>query len=219
MISPPGRGIHEFKSVRELLEAFRDFIKGHKSLVQEGNILHHDISVNNLIITDAEDENDPKGMLIDLDLAQELDKGPSGARHRTGTMEFMAVEVLNGRVTQTYRHDLESFFYVFLWVVIGSGQKGLPRNSNLRSWYTGTYNHIAATKRGHMTQFDDITSEFPSEFEDEKELAKELRDILFGTGMLFVGTYDGDKERNKMYDGMINAFNKAIENNREKLGG
>lgn len=205
--------------MRELLEVFRDSIKGHKSLVQEGNILHRDISVNNLIITDAEDENDPKRMLIDLDSAQELDKGSSGARHRTRTMEFMAVEVLNGPVRHTYRHDLESFLYVFLWVVIGSRQESLPRNSKLRSWYTGTYTTISLIKRGHMTEINDITAEFPSEFEDEKELAKELRDILFGTGMPFVGTYDGDKERNKMYDGMINAFNKAIENNREKVGG
>lgn len=219
VVYPPGRGLYEFRSVLELLEAFRDFIKGHKSLVQEGNILHRDISVNNLIITDAGDENNPKGTLIDLDLAQELEKGSSGARHRTGTMEFMAIEVLNGPVTHTYRHDLESFFYVFLWVVIGSGQEGLPRNSKLRCWYTGTYTNIASIKRGHMTQFDDITAEFPSKFEDEKELAKEIRDILFGTGMLFVRTHDGDRERNKMYNGMINAFSKAIENNREKVGG
>ncbi|KAK7416064.1 hypothetical protein QQZ08_012146 [Neonectria magnoliae] len=35
-----------------------------------------------------------KGMLIDLDLAKVRDSGPSGARHQTGTMQFMAVEVL-----------------------------------------------------------------------------------------------------------------------------
>lgn len=90
--------------------------------------------MNNLIITDSEDKNDPKGMLIDLDLAKELGSGTSGARHRTGTMEFMAIEVLRG-TTHTYRHDLESIFYVFLWVVICYGQenkKGLPRNSSHR---------------------------------------------------------------------------------------
>jgi hypothetical protein len=38
---------------------------------------------------------------------------PSGARHRTGTMQFMAIEVLEGK-GHTYRHDLESFFYVFV---------------------------------------------------------------------------------------------------------
>jgi hypothetical protein len=112
VISPPGRPINEFKSVREFLEACRDFIKAHRSLYYDGKILHRDISENNIIVTDAEGEGDPRGMLIDLDLAKELDSGPSGARHRTGTMEFMAIEVLEGRA-HTYRHDLESFFYVF----------------------------------------------------------------------------------------------------------
>jgi hypothetical protein len=59
---------------------------------------------------------------VDLDLAKELDSGPSGARHRTGTMEFMAIEVLESRA-HTYRHDLESFFYVYLWVIIRYGQE------------------------------------------------------------------------------------------------
>jgi hypothetical protein len=77
------------------------------------------ISENNIIVTDAEEGN-PRGMLIDLDFAKELDSVPSGARHRTGTMEFMAIEVLEGRA-HTYRHDLESFFYVFLWVIIRYG--------------------------------------------------------------------------------------------------
>ena len=70
----------------------------------------------------------PRGMLIDLDLAKELDSGLSGARHRTGTMEFMAIEVLEGGA-HTYRHDLKSFFYVFLWVIIRYSQetdKNLP---------------------------------------------------------------------------------------------
>jgi serine/threonine protein kinase len=108
-----GWPINEFQSVRELLEACRDFIKVHRSLYYDRKILHRDISENNITVTDAEGEGGPRGMLIDLDLVNELDSGPSGARHRTGTMEFMAIEVLEGRA-HTYRHDLEPFTYVFL---------------------------------------------------------------------------------------------------------
>ncbi len=39
----------------------------------------------------------------------------TGGRHMTGTMEFMAIDVLRG-VEHTYRHDLESFFYLLLWM-------------------------------------------------------------------------------------------------------
>jgi Fungal protein kinase len=56
-------------------------------------------------------------MLIDLDLAKELDSDLSAARHRTGTMEFMATEILKDKA-HTYRYDLESFFYIFLWIII-----------------------------------------------------------------------------------------------------
>lgn len=54
-------------------------------------------------------------MLIDLDLAKVIGSGRSGARHQTGTMEFMAIEVLFD-INHTYRHDLESFFYVLIWL-------------------------------------------------------------------------------------------------------
>lgn len=32
----------------------------------------------------------------------------------TGTMEFMAINILRRGVEHTYRHDLDSFFYVLL---------------------------------------------------------------------------------------------------------
>lgn len=182
VISPPGRAIHEFTSVDELLEACRDIVKGHRSLYYDGKILHRDISENNLIITETKQEGDPRGKLIDLDLAKELNGGPSGARHRTGTMEFMAIEVLEGR-SHTYRHDMESLFYVFLWVIIchqGPSQ-GLPKESQLRGWYRGSYTQIADMKGRHMDKkrFNGILTEFPPAFEGLKSLAEELRDILF----------------------------------------
>jgi serine/threonine protein kinase len=120
VVSLAGRPLHAYRSVRELLEALRDAIVGHKSLLEKGKILHRDISENNIIITEAATKGDPKGMLINLDLAKELDSLPSGASHRTGTMQCMAIEVLQGK-GRTYRHDLESFFYVFTWMCIRYG--------------------------------------------------------------------------------------------------
>lgn len=115
VVSPAGRVISEFRTIRELLESERDATKAHQSLYIKSQILHRDISSNNIIIINPETANGFKGMLIDLDLAKERDSGPSGARHRTGTMQFMAVEVLR-KADHTYRHDLESFFYVLLWM-------------------------------------------------------------------------------------------------------
>ncbi|XP_044714761.1 kinase [Hirsutella rhossiliensis] len=145
VISPAGRAIHKYETKSELLGALCDAIKAHRFLHLKGNILHRDISENNIIITDRKTTGH-MGMLIDLDLAKELGSGRSGARCRTGTMEFMAVEVLQG-ISHTYRHDLESFFYVLLWLC---GRRG-------------SYREIASAKRGHMhvDGFEDILEEFP----------------------------------------------------------
>lgn len=215
VVSPPGRAIDQFNSIKEFLEACRDAIKGHQSLYENAKILHRDVSKNNIIITDAKNDGDPKGMLIDLDLAKELNTGPSGARHRTGTMEFMAIEVLQGH-THTYRHDLESFLYVFLWTIICYDPEGdercLAGDSKLRSWYTGTYGVIADAKRSHMDKhgFRSILYEFPDKFNRLHELAEELRLALFPirNGGLYTGTLANSK---KLYKSMIDAFDKAID--------
>jgi hypothetical protein len=54
-----------------------------------------------------------------------------------------------------------------------------------------------------------ITAEFAPEFYGLKDLAEELRNVLFRSRDLasFTGTY---KDRSIIYGGMINAFNKAI---------
>ncbi|TGO43961.1 hypothetical protein BCON_0689g00010 [Botryotinia convoluta] len=218
--SPAGRPLCEYQSVKELLEALRDAIRGHRSLLEEGKILHRDISENNIIITELPAEGDPKGRLIDLDLAKELDSMPSGARHRTGTMQFMAIEVLEGN-GHTYRHDLESFFYVFLWMCIRYGYEDTGRQKPskvmraktniLRGWYTGIYADIAQNKVGNMdkNRFEKIIVEFAPKFENLKPLARELRYILFPIrdGAIFTGTFH---DHSIMYDGMIKAFNNAI---------
>lgn len=216
VISPPGRAIQNFDTLVEFLESCRDFIKAHRSLYRDGKILHRDISENNLIITDAMQKGDPKGTLIDLDLAKELDGGSSGARHRTGTMEFMAIEVLEGKA-HTYRHDLESFLYVFLWVIVLGRDRLFSTTSRLRRWYLGGYDQIADSKRAHMDKqaFKRILLEFPPEFETLKGLAEELRDLLFPIheGAMFIGTYSNPE---RLYRPMIEAFNQAIARH-EKL--
>lgn len=233
VVSPAGRPLHAYRSTKELLEALRDAIKGHRSLLENGKILHRDISENNIIIAEAASEGDPKGILIDLDLAKELDSVTSGASHRTGTMQFMAIEVLEGR-GHTYRHDLESLFYVFTWMCIRYGSEDTgdwmatsalghrkrvkaTTTSILRDWYTGNYKQIANAKRGHMDKngFENVVAEFAPRNEDLKQLARELRNVLFPIrdGAIFTGTL---RDNDIMYDGMMNAFSRAIDRSRKE---
>jgi serine/threonine protein kinase len=210
--------ISDFKTVKELLEAMRDAIKAHRSLYKTGNILHRDVSSNNIIITKPETADGFKGMLIDLDLAKVRDSSPSGARHQTGTMQFMAVEVLC-TADHTYRHDLESFSYVLLWMCARqswhngfAGKRNPPKESLLRKWGIGNFKDIADAKEGHMTvnSLERIMAEFPQALEAVKPLCLKIRSILFGdTAKLTIGTPTGDPDQ--LYDPIIAAYDDAID--------
>jgi len=73
-------------------------------------------------------------------------------RERTGTLYFMAVEVLEGDVIHDVRHDLESFFWLLIWLVLRHTayvhRDGLDA---LRSLFDQpTYGALADTKRGWL---------------------------------------------------------------------
>ncbi|KAL8897148.1 MAG: hypothetical protein Q9207_007359 [Kuettlingeria erythrocarpa] len=218
VISPAGRALRDFESKSELLKALRDAIKAHRSLYTKGKILHRDISENNIIITNPSEADGFTGMLIDEDLAKEIGSGRSGARHQTGTMEFMAIEVLR-RIAHTYRHDLESFFYVLLWMCARrTWERGFeckpedrPERNILTKWYTGSFDDIADAKKGYMHEddFENILMEFPRAFDHVKPLCQTIRGILFPyKNGLLIGTPTDPPE--KLYDPIIEAFGNAI---------
>ena len=218
VISPAGRALRDFRSIPELLKALRDAVKAHKSLYMKGKILHRDISENNIIITDPKEANGFRGMLIDAEYGKENGSGRSGARQQTGTMEFMAIQVLQ-RVAHTYRHDLESFFYVLLWICARRvwereflcSAVDRPKRNILSKWYTGSFDDIADSKQGymHVDKFEDILKEFPQAFDRVKLLCKEIRGILFPyKNGLLIGTPPDPPE--KLYDPVIEAFDDTI---------
>jgi serine/threonine protein kinase len=219
-ISPAGGAISKFESIPQLLTALHDAIKAHRSLYLEGKILHRDISENNIIITDPKKADGFTGTLIDADLAKEVGGGRTGARHQTGTMQFMAIQVLR-QIAHTYRHDLESFFYVLLWISarrawereFGCRLVDQPKESMLRQWYTGSYKEIAQSKEYAMTVngFEALLEEFPLEFDCVKPICREIRDTLFpyrNGNWLFTGTTEDPPE--KLYNTIIDAFDRAI---------
>lgn len=211
--SPAGRSLHTFQSLTELLQVFRDAIKCHRSLCYDAKILHQDISPGNMIILDGQDEGKPKGILIDLDSAIELTEGVGTELGITGTRPFMAIGVLKGEC-HTYRHDLESFLYVFLWTIITNHTENPPETSKLRQWSNGDWNELAVRKSLDMDQdsFQNILEEFTPEFHSLKPLTESLRQILFPLrdGVISAGTDGSPEAVDKLYDGMIRAFEEAI---------
>ena len=57
------------------------------------------------------------GVLNDRDLATVLSSSATPNNDRTGTIPFMALQLLEGeRVAHMFRHDVESFIWLVLWV-------------------------------------------------------------------------------------------------------
>lgn len=228
IVSPVGRSLHRFETVQELLKVLSDAIKSHRSLYLDGEILHQDVCPGNIIIVTSSDTQgettDPKGVLIDLDSARELSAGPGKQFEGIGTQPFLSIGVLKAYLPNnphTYRHDLESLFYTFLFLAIcprpvppGENQLQLPPTSLLQQWTLGR--PIDQVKRKmndmHATQFSRITAEFTPEFKGLTGLAQNLRSVLFPIrdGELWTGTDMTAEGRDALYDSMINAFDMAI---------
>ncbi|KAG6204610.1 hypothetical protein E4U35_003281 [Claviceps purpurea] len=205
VISPAGREINDFRSIKELLECERDAIRAHRSLYLEGKILHRDISPHNIIITRPATADGFKGMLIDLDMACTRGSDQDGASHAVGTLPYMAVEVLL-KIDHTYRHDVESFFYVLRFC--------FRKVSCFQKWHTGTLEGIAGTKKGQMANLDLlgelVMCEFPKALDVVKPLCEELWEIIFprkGRGLNYGTPWSNPDD---LYDPIITAFDKAI---------
>ncbi|KAG6372402.1 hypothetical protein JVT61DRAFT_7875 [Boletus reticuloceps] len=116
----------------------------HFILVDVYGILHHDISLNNVLMficaarwpvaqqnmQEREDVIASKkfqcGLLIDFDYAEIINEVKQGVSSgdRTGTIPFMAIDLLQQytspsiNFTHTFLHDLESLIYVLVWICI-----------------------------------------------------------------------------------------------------
>jgi len=113
-----GKPIYKASSQISLLAAFEKCIDGYESLHTRGGMLQRDISPNNLMVNEDDENPSWPAFLIDLDFAiKEQRVESSGARGKTGTRVFMAIGVLLNE-QHSFMHDLESFFWVLFWICI-----------------------------------------------------------------------------------------------------
>ncbi|KIM83758.1 hypothetical protein PILCRDRAFT_50863, partial [Piloderma croceum F 1598] len=80
----------------------------HDNAFNKARVLHHDISVGNILITKG------KEILIDWDLLKCINKEPS----KCDKQFMLASLVMNNNVLHTFVDDLESVFYVIIWLML-----------------------------------------------------------------------------------------------------
>ncbi len=166
-------------------------VTGLHDLRTKAKILHRDISLSNLMCKRSNDSKSVTLILNDFDLAAYV--GEDGlpiktnlSEHRTGTLPFMAIDVLQHLTTNTHylRHDLESVFWVALWCLVK-----LPRSNDkteedrrraiLLNWEEGELKAICATKSMIIQNMEVFSAlEFTSEMHGYAQWISAFRDVI-----------------------------------------
>ncbi|KAG0699024.1 hypothetical protein DFH29DRAFT_855315 [Suillus ampliporus] len=106
-------------NAEDFFNVWRQCISCHLAL-WKGGVLHRDVSPGNMMYYRTK-KGVLMGVLNDYDLSSlAIALGPQG-NERTGTVPFMALDHLSlkgqaGGIKHLYRHDLESFIWVLVWV-------------------------------------------------------------------------------------------------------
>ncbi|OBZ70715.1 hypothetical protein A0H81_09148 [Grifola frondosa] len=169
VVDTVGKSLDKFERTREFVEAMRDAIKGHR-LALEAGVLHRDVSVGNVMIAL---DRPFKGFIHDFDYssfvtedpsdAEELSDKPSDTGEKaelkgmTGTFHFLAIRILKsqGDVIHQVNHDLESFYWVLIWIVLRHTAHNDPEGKLARDslFKAGQYaGRVALMKLGWLTE-------------------------------------------------------------------
>lgn len=93
-------------------------------LHEKAGILHRDISYTNLMAEEI--DGSFRGILNDFDLAVMNNNLAKSSLERTGTLPFMALALLKNptNLPHLFRHDVESLFYVLVWIAVQYDERG-----------------------------------------------------------------------------------------------
>ncbi|KAJ2706039.1 hypothetical protein FB645_001902 [Coemansia sp. IMI 203386] len=200
-MTPIGKNLREVQCVDELIIAAADAMEVHSAISKGCQILHRDISSNNILIRRSNDTGRVNGILIDYDCALRIGNGNEPDRtcrpDMTGTLPYMSIGNLSqSSVARTVLDDWESIIYVLCWLgtfgvnyddedlhqVEEDAKRGTPP---IYSWRTGTSINIAEAKRNDMNSQEYFQIRIVDRFIRKPEytplqlLVDELREKLF----------------------------------------
>jgi hypothetical protein len=98
-----------------------------------------------------DEKGKPHGVLTDWDLATVKELGEHHGDRRTGTIPFMAIDILcddfwKGKIPRVYRHELEGYMWILPWVFLQwKAGKHVPHQL-LSAWKTSDITQVAGLK-------------------------------------------------------------------------
>ena len=144
----------------------------------------------------ADSRNGVRGFLIDLDYAIDIRRlKNSGALHRTGTLLYMAINVLKAK-PHNYIHDLESFLYILVHLgicydtddkdrIIDRKEFLDPNINPVERWLKGSYSQMADAKTGSINDFEATLELFSPGMAKIMDLARSVKEQIFFLGPVY----------------------------------
>ncbi|KAJ7729683.1 hypothetical protein DFH07DRAFT_895508, partial [Mycena maculata] len=139
LLTPVGAPLNGFKSTKSLAQAIQSAIMHHEIAFNAG-VIHRDVSEGNVLFEEVvESGKQPQGFLLDWDYAEFTETGlkayqkwfPERAaadqlytsidkslKDMTGTLPFMAIAIIGNFATHGPHHDLESFYWLLVWMIL-----------------------------------------------------------------------------------------------------
>ncbi|QRW08729.1 kinase domain protein [Ceratobasidium sp. AG-Ba] len=136
-----GEPLHRLRSYQDIIVAVRGALQG-LQVMHDAKYVHRDVSSGNILLVSDENRAEKRGVIIDLEYAKSLNSDPDPHGVKTGTYEFMAIEVARSEYInlpplifnaatatpeprpdpppfrQNQLHDLESVWWVCAWTTL-----------------------------------------------------------------------------------------------------
>ncbi|KAI8319700.1 hypothetical protein GQ54DRAFT_299161, partial [Martensiomyces pterosporus] len=117
VMSPCGETLDSVRSADELIVVLADAMRAHGEILRRCNLLHRDISTNNILVIRSPLDGTVHGALIDFDCAISVGVDRKARPERTGTLPFMSVLNLEANwLERTELDDWESLLYLVCWL-------------------------------------------------------------------------------------------------------
>ncbi|KAA1129239.1 hypothetical protein PGTUg99_017979 [Puccinia graminis f. sp. tritici] len=197
-----GKPISEANSPVELLEALEGCIKGHQALLNAG-YLHRDISINNLMIDNQTADSDRKAFLIDLDVAIPYDVSNKDYT-RTGTKVFLSISLLQKCNPHDFADDLESFFWVMIWICIHF-PRAERKQTSVTSWNEQIPENLGSIKKDLLSEPSRLTNDFTARYKQSQPLIQCVHDFA----KIMQDPAVRKKNSTQLYGEILNIFQQA----------